>query len=307
MADIAPRKGSPTQFALYRLLTGGQLFFAFLFGTFGTPGWLTLTGAVAALPVVVGWRRRVFAGILLIALAAIAILQPEYPRSSLVILMVMALLLAVVPEGEPFAVTPSRGSGWGIPPIWMTVAELALFGGGWFCAYVIYRDGSPQGMWHSGFFCHLLVIATLAIDARWIHPKFSAEPPVVFFDGVCGLCSNFVDWLFAEDANEIFRVSALQSEYAARTLDATFLSPEVEAPTSIVLKDETGVYNKSTAVLRIAAKLGGILRWVRVFELVPRFIRDGVYDFVAQNRYKWFGKKETCRLPTKEERKRFLL
>jgi predicted DCC family thiol-disulfide oxidoreductase YuxK len=130
-----------------------------------------------------------------------------------------------------------------------------------------------------------------------------ATGPIVFFDGVCGLCNASVDRVLRWDRRGVFRLAPLQGETAARELS----SEETQQLGSVVLKTDGRIYRKSTAVVRIlwrlglAARLGGSLLW-----LIPRPLRDFGYDVVAKNRYRWFGKKETCRMPKPEERDRFL-
>lgn len=134
----------------------------------------------------------------------------------------------------------------------------------------------------------------------------SSPPPIVlFFDGVCGLCNRSVDLLFRIDTRGIVRVAALQSDYAARVLPQAL----VDAPSSLVVRMATGqILTKTRAVRAILMAVGGPWRLVAgVIWLVPRPIADWLYDVIAANRYTWFGKKETCRLPTPEERARFIL
>lgn len=149
-----------------------------------------------------------------------------------------------------------------------------------------------------------------------------AQPrnPVIFFDGVCGLCNLFVDFVMARDKSFRFRFSPLQGETAAAVLKAPpgqgpaaaqgvaaeSLLDDVEGLKSVILWDEQGLHRKSKAALRVLAGLGGLWSLTRLFLLVPAFLRDPVYDFIAKNRYRWFGKKESCRMPTPSERARFL-
>ena len=127
-------------------------------------------------------------------------------------------------------------------------------------------------------------------------------PPVVYFDGYCGLCNGFVDFVLARDRRRRFRFAPLQGTTAV----ARFGPPGDVDPTTILLEEDGKVYQRSTAALRIISRLGGACALVAVFNLVPRFIRDAVYDWVARHRYGWFGKRDTCRLPTPEERAVFL-
>jgi predicted DCC family thiol-disulfide oxidoreductase YuxK len=135
-------------------------------------------------------------------------------------------------------------------------------------------------------------------------PWRADELPVIFFDGVCGLCNAWIDFVMARDTRRIFRFGPLQGETARHWLS---LPPEA-AFDSVTLVDSTGVYRKSDAVWRILAQLGGQWRIIAsLLRLVPRPISNWGYDFVARHRYRWFGKKETCRLPTAQERERFVL
>jgi predicted DCC family thiol-disulfide oxidoreductase YuxK len=125
--------------------------------------------------------------------------------------------------------------------------------------------------------------------------------PIVFFDGVCGLCNRFVDYMMARDRLALFRFATLQSAIAAERLGAAALAED-----SIALVDGAHVYRRSDAVLRAVSRLGGVFAAAQLLRIVPVRLRDAVYDFVAARRYKVFGRSETCRLPSPEERARFL-
>ncbi len=126
---------------------------------------------------------------------------------------------------------------------------------------------------------------------------------IVFFDGVCGLCNVSVDFILARDTRHRFRFAPLQGETARQELP----SADREQLDTLVLQTPTGTYRRSAAVVRILWGLPGhwpilgTLLWV-----VPRPLRDLGYRIISANRLPWFGKKETCRLPTSEERERFL-
>ena len=131
----------------------------------------------------------------------------------------------------------------------------------------------------------------------------TAEPAIVYFDGVCGVCNWGVDFILRRDRRRQFRFASLQGQTSAERLN---LPPEQLLKT-IVLEDETGRYQKSSAVWRILVRLGGVwagLGWL--LWIVPRPLRNLGYDLVSRNRYSLFGKKDVCRIPTKEERERFL-
>ncbi|HRF59655.1 MAG TPA: DCC1-like thiol-disulfide oxidoreductase family protein [Fimbriimonadaceae bacterium] len=127
--------------------------------------------------------------------------------------------------------------------------------------------------------------------------------PVILFDGVCNLCSATVQWVVRRDPRDRFRFASLQSDVAQRLLGSLEMGQSLN---SIVLVDERGVHTRSTAALRIAMKLRFPWPILAAFLIVPRPIRDGVYRWIARNRYRWFGKKEACWIPTPALRARFL-
>lgn len=136
------------------------------------------------------------------------------------------------------------------------------------------------------------------------HPQAAAEPdPIVFFDGVCGLCNASVDFLLRHDRRGQLLVSPLQGQTAQRLLPAE----DRRDLGSLVLWDGDRTWRRSAAIVRILWRMGGAwsvagsLLW-----MVPLPLRDAMYRLVAASRYRLFGKKETCRLPTPEERSRFL-
>ncbi|WP_456426834.1 thiol-disulfide oxidoreductase DCC family protein [Rhodocaloribacter sp.] len=142
-----------------------------------------------------------------------------------------------------------------------------------------------------------------------IHPEAGlSELPehhaFVLFDGVCNLCNGSVNFIIDRDPNGYFRFASLQSEEAEAILRRAGISGA--SLESIVLVEGERVYRRSDAVLRIARKLKGGWPALALFSFVPRPIRDWVYDWIARNRYRWFGKRDTCRIPTPELRSRFL-
>lgn len=130
------------------------------------------------------------------------------------------------------------------------------------------------------------------------------NPPVVLFDGVCNLCNSSVNFLMDKDKKGVLRFASLQSEAGQALLKAHGLS--TEGFNSMVLVANGKVYHRSSAALRTAKYLPGIWSLGQIFLIVPAFLRDKVYNLIARNRYRWFGKTEQCRLPTPEERARFL-
>jgi predicted DCC family thiol-disulfide oxidoreductase YuxK len=127
------------------------------------------------------------------------------------------------------------------------------------------------------------------------------EYPILFFDGVCNLCDSSVKFIINNDSQGRIKIAPLQSNLAEMVL------PEKPKFDSLVLFENGKVYYKSAAALRIALKLDGLWKVLGVFLIIPYPIRDLVYDFIAQNRYRWFGKKDECMLPTPEVKSRFLV
>lgn len=130
------------------------------------------------------------------------------------------------------------------------------------------------------------------------------SPPIVLFDGVCNLCSGSVQFLLKRDPEGRFRFAPLQSD-AGRRLMAEHGLP-VDSLSSVVLIEGGRVWQESAAALRIARHLRGPWKLLRIFAIVPRPLRDLVYRWIARNRYRWFGRTETCWLPTPELEERFL-
>lgn len=131
-----------------------------------------------------------------------------------------------------------------------------------------------------------------------------AAPPVILFDGVCGLCNHWVDFVLKFDRERVFRFAALQSDAGARALHEIHMPADFRH--SIVLVDGPRVYYRSSAILQILKSLGLPFSLIYVTVLVPRPIRDWTYKFVADRRLRWFGERDACRLPAPDERDRFL-
>ncbi len=128
---------------------------------------------------------------------------------------------------------------------------------------------------------------------------------IILFDGVCNLCNSAINFIIKRDKKDIFRYASLQSEIgkkliAERKIDTSKLD-------SILLIDpKVAYYYKSTAALQIAKQLSGLYPLLSVFLIFPTFFRDWIYDIIAKNRYKWFGKKESCMIPTPELKALFI-
>lgn len=128
--------------------------------------------------------------------------------------------------------------------------------------------------------------------------------PVILFDGVCNLCNGAVNFIIRRDANGIFKFAALQSEAAQRLLHG---HEDLKKMHSVVLIENGKLFQKSIAALKVVKHLPWYWHWMQVFWMVPRPLRDVVYDFIAKNRYNWFGKKDVCMMPTPELKSRFLI
>ena len=128
--------------------------------------------------------------------------------------------------------------------------------------------------------------------------------PIILFDGVCNYCHSMVNFIIRHDKQKKFVFAPLQSASGQQLLQKHKL-PFTDFD-SFVLIDGQKAYLRSTASLNVLKKLPWYWKWTQVFWIVPPFLRDAVYNLVARNRYKWFGKKETCMIPTPEVKARFL-
>lgn len=128
--------------------------------------------------------------------------------------------------------------------------------------------------------------------------------PVILFDGVCNFCNSTVNFVLRQDKENIFLFAPLQSEAAQKILEQYQLSKSNFD--SFVFVDGDKIYIKSSAALKVMGKLPWYWQWTQVFWIVPKPLRDWVYNFTSKNRYKWFGKKEECMLPKQEWKHRFL-
>ena len=135
-------------------------------------------------------------------------------------------------------------------------------------------------------------------------PSPSNAHPVVLFDGVCTLCDRAVQFILDRDPDGVFRFASLQSGTGRALMRRHQLDPD--ALSSVVVVDGERAYTRSDAALRIARDLDSPWRALVGFRVVPRILRDAAYDAVAARRYRWFGTREACRIPTPEVAARFL-
>ncbi len=143
----------------------------------------------------------------------------------------------------------------------------------------------------------VIMLHLFTFDARWFSGM--KKERIIIFDGVCGFCNKSIDILMRLDEEKIFKYTSLQGEYAKK-LDIP------EGTQSIVFYENKRLYYKSTAILKILRSLGGVWVFTNVFYLIPRFMRDFIYDMIAKYRYHIFGKTESCRMPKEGEKERFI-
>lgn len=131
-----------------------------------------------------------------------------------------------------------------------------------------------------------------------------SSPAIIFFDGKCNLCNIAVQFILKHDKNAQFKFASLQSNFSRNQLK---LDPEAQQhPRSLALLENGAIYWRSTAALRIAKQLPGGWKLWSALLIIPKFLRDPLYDFIATHRYKWFGKRTTCMRPNPAWQSRFI-
>lgn len=198
-----------------------------------------------------------------------------------------------------------RAMTWSILAMEMLFLPLALFARTRIIAW------GGMMLMHLGILCivdfadltiGMLMIHVFTLEERWLKPN-TDRSGILFFDGVCGLCNSFVDLLFAEDRRGVLRVTPLQGATAQERLPAELRGSNL---TTVVYQRNGRTWTRSGAALRVLGDLGGIWKLARLLVVVPAPLRNVAYDFVARHRIRWFGQKDTCRMPTPQERSRFL-
>ena len=127
---------------------------------------------------------------------------------------------------------------------------------------------------------------------------------IILFDGVCNLCNSSVNFVIRHDKRNIFHFASLQWSVARDLLEESY--PEGGNFHTILYYENGKIFEKSTAVLKIARQLGFPWKVAYCFIIIPKFIRDAVYMFISRNRYKWFGKRDKCMIPSPELKNKFL-
>ena len=128
---------------------------------------------------------------------------------------------------------------------------------------------------------------------------------LILFDGVCNLCNASVLYVIKRDRANIFMFAPFQSSVAQQIIEIYNIDSH-QTDSILLYEHEKGISYKSTAVIRIASKLGFPSNLLVIFYIIPAFIRHWVYDYIAKNRYKWYGKREQCMVPTPELKAKFL-
>jgi predicted DCC family thiol-disulfide oxidoreductase YuxK len=134
---------------------------------------------------------------------------------------------------------------------------------------------------------------------------FPKDKKIILFDGVCNLCEASVKFVIKNDTKDVFRFVALQSDLGL--VIVKHIGLDIKNIDSVILYEPGIAYNyKSAAALEIAKNLGGFFHFGTVFKLIPNGLRNLLYDYIARNRYLWYGKKDSCLLPTEEIKSKFL-
>ena len=128
---------------------------------------------------------------------------------------------------------------------------------------------------------------------------------IILFDGVCNLCNNSVQFVIKRDINDVFQFAALQSETGKRLLTERNIDTQ-EIDSIILIEPNIAYYTKSTAALEIGKHLKGLKVISSILLWLPEALRNIVYDFIARNRYKWYGKKDNCMIPSEELKSKFI-
>ena len=128
--------------------------------------------------------------------------------------------------------------------------------------------------------------------------------PIILFDGVCNFCNGSINFVITQDKKDVFRFAPLQSPTGQKLL-VQYQVGKIDFESFVLIQDGKA-YQKSTAALKVLNQLPWYWKALQVFWIIPAFLRNTIYDFIARNRYKWFGKNEKCMIPTPEVRNRFL-
>lgn len=151
--------------------------------------------------------------------------------------------------------------------------------------------------------CHLLKKDVISIFNQSLLTRMNSHP-IILFDGICNLCNSAVSFVIKRDKKSLIQFASLQTDPAKKLLEQFNLP--TQSINTVILIEKGVMYTQSTAVLKICKYLNGLWPLFYGLIIVPTFIRDGIYQLIATNRYQWFGKREKCMVPSPELSARFL-
>jgi predicted DCC family thiol-disulfide oxidoreductase YuxK len=131
------------------------------------------------------------------------------------------------------------------------------------------------------------------------------DKSIILFDGLCNLCESSVQFVIKHDTKDQFRFVSLQSELGQKILNHIGINPK-NIDSIVLYQPGKAYYYKSNAAIQIARQLGGLFHFGTLFRIIPTGLRNMMYDYVAKNRYQWYGKKESCMIPSPELKAKFL-
>ena len=134
---------------------------------------------------------------------------------------------------------------------------------------------------------------------------FPKDKKIILFDGICNLCNSSVQYIIKKDQKDQFRFVSIQSDLGQQILQYIGLNP-LSLDSIVLYEPNVAYYTKATAVIKIAKTIGGISALLQLMEIFPKKINNSIYDYIARNRYKWYGKKDQCMIPSKAIKDKFL-
>lgn len=295
------------QYAIVRLVsglvTGSYFLVLFLMNvlSFQMNDILFLLLAIFSFMLAFGFDRKIFSALSLTSSFLLIVTNPaQFLNLDLAAFIWIWSVWLLVPSGEPL----SRKS---INPKWLMPRHLIVFS--W--VLLLYFLGLslvellgrlPGVGLQIGSSLGLLLLFLLVFDRRWLKAKVSNGNAVVYFDGVCNLCNGFVDFMIQEDRQRFLKYAPLQGASAR----AQFSDLKSEQLSTVIVQAGELRLEKSEGVFYVLAALGGFWRIFTVARIFPKGFLNFIYDRVAANRYRLFGKQSSCRLPSPEERALFL-
>jgi predicted DCC family thiol-disulfide oxidoreductase YuxK len=301
---------TPYRFALSRILFGFYLFGFYLNQYLKTDPviepsiFLGLTAF--SLLLVLGYKRQLVARSLLFFSLLLFIFQQAELHLDSTLIMTVLVLFALISGDEPWQIKDSTKISktpliFNRVYFWLSFLVIIILISISFLFSKKMNSGVAR-FYDWELYSLILLILILFFPKFLFRPKVKESSPILFFDGLCGLCSHFVDFVFAEDTAGVFKVAAIQGQTAQKKLSKDLRTDL----TTVIVLDSEQLYLRSEAVLNLLYDIGGFWRLFFIFRVLPRPLCDLFYILVARFRYLIFGKKESCRLPTATEKSRFL-